>query len=128
MPVRVLACFLKMRSYGKRLQIWSFSYSLVPAFPSISHHTGFSLIMTGLSIFEFALLDDHSKKMHMLEHGVYLISRRAENFTVHLYRLPGFYVELFMDHRPNPAVWFRSFDEPSLLEPYVNTIRLEELY
>jgi len=64
----------------------------------------------------------------MLEHGVYLISRQAENFTVHLYRLPGFYVELFMDHHPNPAIWFRSFDEPSLLEPYVNTIRLEELY
>jgi len=96
--------------------------------PSVSYRTGFSLIMTGLSIFEFALLDDHSKKMHMLEHGVYLISRQAENFTVHLYRLPGFYVELFMDHHPNPAIWFRSFDEPSLLEPYVNTIRLEELY
>jgi hypothetical protein len=83
--------------------------------------------MAGLSIFEFALLEDHSKRNYLIERGTFLMSRRAEKCRVHLYELPGFYVEIFVDTPAHSSVWYRSFNEPSLLEPYVNNIHLDGL-
>jgi hypothetical protein len=83
--------------------------------------------MAALSIFEFALLEDLDKRRYIFAQGTFLMSRKAEKFTAHLYELPGFYVEIFVDNLYRSSVWYRSFNEPSLLDPYVNNIRLNDL-
>jgi|GEM_PF-2822073 len=83
--------------------------------------------MVGLSIFEFDLLEDHVKRDYLVTQGTFLISKQAEKVMVHLYELPGFYVEVFVDTPAQSSVWYRSFNEPSLLDFYVNSIHLDGL-
>ncbi|RFZ91278.1 hypothetical protein D0C36_20310 [Mucilaginibacter conchicola] len=51
--------------------------------------------------------------------GSFLAGRTAEEMTIQLYRLPGFYAKVFYDAASNKISDIRSFTSNSGLAPYV---------
>jgi hypothetical protein len=59
-------------------------------------------------------------------HGVHLAERQEGRFTVILYQMDGFYIELFYTRHGKRRPVVRSFMDTDFLEPYLINIDVNE--
>jgi hypothetical protein len=78
---------------------------------------------------EFRLLDDDQQTEVLLDRGVFLAERLYKNFTIFLYQVDHFYVEIYHNLRFNVMQGMRSFeDDEESLQPYLDRIDISCLY
>jgi hypothetical protein len=76
---------------------------------------------------QFRLLDRENKQDLVFETGTYLSSRRDTEYTIELYQLESFYVEVFYTYGKSRMVYIRAFSCLNDLEPYLTSINLSSL-
>ena len=62
-----------------------------------------------------------------IETGVFLAERHTEDFTIILYGIDAFYVELYYHNDTNEVGWLRYFNSTAELDPYLLDIDLSNL-
>ena len=77
---------------------------------------------------EFRLLDEMKQAETLIEHGVFLTERLYKNFSIFLYQVNDFYVEVYHNLRFNVMQGMRSFEDDEALEPYLENIDISCLY
>jgi hypothetical protein len=77
---------------------------------------------------EFAQLDDNKQAAALIDRGVFLTERMYKNFSIFLYCLDDFYVEIFHNLRFNVMQGMRSFRANEDLDPYLETIDISAVY
>jgi hypothetical protein len=78
--------------------------------------------------FEFSVLDETTQAQALLDRGIFLIERSYKNFTIFLYQLDNFYVEVYHNIRYNVMQGMRSFEDDEALQPYLEDIDISCLY
>ena len=78
-----------------------------------------------MTLQEFNQLDYESRISH-LKNAVCIGQREGGNYTVKLYQLNGFYIEVFHHKKYCYIYVVEAFDDLSRLDIYVNAIRLPE--
>jgi hypothetical protein len=76
---------------------------------------------------DFSVLDQSDQLEHIMIRGVFLADRYTDEFTLILYGLDNFYVELYFHPQTNEMAWIKSFDNTDELEPYLQEIDLSPL-
>lgn len=77
---------------------------------------------------EFSILPDTKQATALLERGVFVTERTYKNFTIFLYQVDSFYVEVYHNTRFNVMQGMRSFEADDTLEPYLEDIDISCLY
>jgi len=77
---------------------------------------------------DFKWLDLSSQAYIIYQKGIYLSERSEDDHFVALYQVDNFYVEVYYRFGNSEIVKFISFHSDVLLEPYLNKIRLNELF
>jgi hypothetical protein len=78
-----------------------------------------------LSQFQQLTFDE---KVHTIyDHGVYIGKRKGNGYTILLYQVAGFYVEVVYKKYRNVILNLESFDSTDLLQPYLDAIDLEAI-
>jgi hypothetical protein len=77
---------------------------------------------------EFTFLNDDRQAKALVERGTFIAERDYKNFTIFLYRIDGFYVEIYHNLKFNAMQGMRSFEDDEALEPYLNSIDISCLY
>lgn len=80
-----------------------------------------------MTLKEFNLVDEVTQAEVLLNHGVLIIERLYKQFRIMLYQLDAFYVEVYYHLHYSMIQGFRAFDNPALLDPYLELIDLTEL-
>jgi hypothetical protein len=75
-----------------------------------------------LTLYDFNGLTE-DEKANAVWGGTFLADRFEIGFTVQLYSVSSFYVEVFYDAAENKIVSFRSFTTKNLLMPYLAHIK-----
>lgn len=75
-------------------------------------------------IAQFEALLSTDKYNYLLEQGVYLLYRHTEDYTILLFQLEVFYVELYYQKNDETTLDFQVFSSTDQLEPYFNQIPL----
>ena len=83
-----------------------------------------ALVMT---LHHFNALNQEKQRRLVLQKGVYLTGRRTRDFTVLLFDVDGFYIEVYFYTATNKVFLIKSFDHTDLLQPYLNTIDIKFL-
>lgn len=81
-----------------------------------------------MTLDEFTLLDDTKQAEALIERGVFLAERQYKNFSIFLYQLDDFYVEIYHNLKFNVMQGMRSFADEDELEPFLETIDISSLY
>ena len=76
----------------------------------------------------FHLLSETEQAYLLLCQGVEVAKRVYKSFDIHLYQLPGFYVEVFCHNRSFEFGAFRAFEDTHKLDPYLDHIAVEALW
>lgn len=69
---------------------------------------------------------DYEQRISLLKEAVCIGQREGGNYTVMLYQLNGFYIEVFHHKKYRYIYVVEAFDDLSRLDVYVNTIHLPE--
>lgn len=77
---------------------------------------------------QFSLLDETQQAEVLIDRGVLLTERQYKNFTIFLYQVDHFYVELYFNLRFSVMQGMRSFEDDEALEPYLDSIDITALY
>lgn len=77
---------------------------------------------------EFKYQDKQKKKQLLFNHGVYLAQRPAEEFTILLFQIESFYVEVYFDTEEEQIGYIRTFTSVDGLEPYLQQVDLSGLF
>ncbi len=80
-----------------------------------------------MTLIHFQSMSQHEQYKFTLTKGVPVSERLKEDFTLLLYQLPNFYVELYYHTATNELVWINSFDSITELEPYLSHINVQGL-
>ncbi len=75
-----------------------------------------------LTLYDFNGLDDNGKAKAVWA-GTFLADRFTAEYTVQLYSVGNFYVELFYNAAENKIDHFKAFTTKSLLAPYLAQIK-----
>ena len=78
-----------------------------------------------MTLYEFNALDESEQTEALKEYGVELSTRKEGEYSVTLYQIDTFYVEVYshnLDRR------YRSFLSTNPLEPYMNSIDISGLF
>ena len=75
--------------------------------------------------YEFNLLSVIDQAGHTWKNGIYLATRIEDDFSVNLYYVGRFYVEVFYDHSENCIAKVRSFKSKKELDAYLGYIDLD---
>ncbi len=78
-----------------------------------------------MTLYEFNALNELEQTEALKEHGVELSNRKEGEYSVTLYQIDSFYVEVY-SHNFNRR--YRSFLSTDPLEPYMNTIDISGLF
>jgi hypothetical protein len=77
---------------------------------------------------DFILLHKEEKKMILL-HRSTLIAKRSDGINIiFLFQLGSFYVEMSCNIMDKKVEEYRAFKNTSLLEPYLETIRISDIF
>lgn len=76
---------------------------------------------------DFILLKEEDKKLIVLHNGVLVAKRSNLNHLVFLFQLDNYYVETYCNLRNKAIEEYRVFDHTALLDPYLETIALDDL-
>ena len=80
-----------------------------------------------MTLHHFNALDQDKQRWWVLERGVYLSNRKTDDFTVFLFQLDGFYIEIFFHNENDEVYLIKSFANTDELEPYLEEINLFQL-
>jgi hypothetical protein len=75
----------------------------------------------------FKALGDPDQRKFLLEQGAYLGHRKAAPWSVLLYQVQDFYVEVFFSMNNLDIQSIEAFDDLDRLEPYLERISLDTL-
>ena len=75
-----------------------------------------------MTLDEFTLLNETKQAETLLARGIFLTERLYKNFTIFLYQVDDFYVEVYHNLRFNVMQGMRSFQDDDALQPYLETI------
>jgi hypothetical protein len=81
-----------------------------------------------MNIADFILLDEIKQAQTLVERGVFVAERLYKNFSIFLYQVDSFYVEIYHNLRYNAMQGMRSFEDDEALEPYLEDIDISCLY
>lgn len=81
-----------------------------------------------MTLDEFTQLDDSNQARALIENGVFLAERMYKNFSIFLYQLDDFYVEIYHNLKYNVMQGMRSFMEEEELDPYLASIDISSIY
>jgi hypothetical protein len=73
---------------------------------------------------QFEALSVSDKHNTLLAHGVYLMYRHSEDYTILLFQVEDFYVELYYQKNNETTLDFRVFASTDQLDPYFNQMPL----
>jgi hypothetical protein len=76
---------------------------------------------------DFFLLDHEEKKLAVLHQGVLIGKRKNQVSMIFLFQMEHFYVETFCNLQDKGIEEFRIFDQTKLLQPYLESIKLDDL-
>jgi hypothetical protein len=75
----------------------------------------------------FKALGDPAQRKYLLEEGAYLGHRKDEPWSVLLYQVRDFYVEVYFSMNNLDIHAIEAFDDLDRLEPYLERISLDTL-
>lgn len=75
-----------------------------------------------MTLDEFTLLNDARQAQILLERGTFLTDRLYKNFSIILYQLDNFYVEVYHNLRYDIMQGMRCFEDDDALQPYLESI------
>ena len=79
-----------------------------------------------LSCAEYRLLEESLQVQLTWLDGIFLMSRRTEKLTIHLFSLYSFYVEVFFED--SEPFFITAFDDVIYLDPYLKAIDIDFLF
>jgi len=77
-----------------------------------------------MTLYEFKALDQQEQYNMLWDKGIYHTHIVKRGYTLALYQIDAFYVELKYDGDMNKIASLRSFLNTNQLEPYLNNIEL----
>lgn len=86
-----------------------------------------NFIFASMTLDEFKLLNETSQARTLLEKGTFLADRLYKNFSILLYQLDNFYVEVYHNLRFDIMQGMRCFEDDDALQPYLETIDISGL-
>ena len=81
-----------------------------------------------MTLDEFTSLDETLQAEAQIDRGVFLAERMYKNFSIFLYQLDDFYVEIYHNLKYNVMQGMRSFREEEDLEPFLENIDISSIY
>lgn len=81
---------------------------------------GFTFALMTLD--EFTRLNETTQARTLLERGIFLTDRLYKNFSIILYQLDNFYVEVYHNLRFDILQGMRCFEDDDALQPYLESI------
>ena len=75
-----------------------------------------------MTLDEFTLMNEARQAEALLERGTYLTDRLYKNFSIFLYQLDSFYVEVYHNLRFDILQGMRCFEDDDALQPYLDRI------
>jgi hypothetical protein len=70
----------------------------------------------------FTNLNETQQAEILLNRGIFLAERLYKNFTIFLYQVDNFYVEIYYNLRFNTTQGMKGFEDDETLEPYLDSI------
>jgi hypothetical protein len=80
-----------------------------------------------MKLTEFNLMDEIGQAEALLNYGVLVAERIYKSFTIFLYQVNQFYVEVYFNNNFSMIQGFRAFESTSALEPYLEEIDITSL-
>lgn len=80
-----------------------------------------------MTLDEFAFLNEIRQAQALLERGTFLADRLYKNFSILLYQLDNFYVEVYHNLRFDVMQGMRCFEDDEALQPYLERIDISDL-
>lgn len=80
-----------------------------------------------MKVEEFKKLHPKRQRQHVMQRGVFLGRRESSRFSIYLYALEGFYVEVYFFKEGGEYSTLRPFGEVDKLAPYLQHIDIHEL-
>lgn len=80
-----------------------------------------------MTLQQFNVMDQEKQRWWVLHRGVYLCSRKTRDFTVFLFSLDSFYIEMYFYNANDLVFLIKSFNDTGELEPYLDDINLTPL-
>ena len=80
-----------------------------------------------MTLDEFTILNETRQAETLLERGIYLADRLYKNFSIFLYQLDDFYVEVYHNLRFDVMQGIRCFGDDDALQPYLESIDISKL-
>jgi hypothetical protein len=80
-----------------------------------------------MKVEEFKKLHPRRQRQLVVETGVPLGKRESNRFSIYLYGLHGFYVEVYFFKESGEYSTLRPFEEVDKLTPYLQQINIQEL-
>lgn len=75
-----------------------------------------------MTLDEFTLLNETKQAQTLLKKGIFLTERLYKNFSILLYQLDNFYVEVYHNLRFDVMQGMRCFEDDEALQPYLESI------
>lgn len=75
-----------------------------------------------MTLHHFNALSQEKQRQWVLQQGTYLCCRHSRDFTVLLFQVGPFYIELYYYTATNSVFLIKSFDDPDELQPYFDQI------
>lgn len=81
-----------------------------------------------MTLTEFKQMQKESRETHLIDNGVYLLTRQEPEYYIDLYQLDKFYVEAYYHCGLNKLVYLRAFSTSEDLNPYLKQIDINGLF
>jgi hypothetical protein len=75
-----------------------------------------------MTLDQFTHLPETKQAQTLLERGIFLADRLYKNFSIILYQLDNFYVEVYHNLRFDVMQGMRCFEDEEALQPYLESI------
>ena len=80
-----------------------------------------------MTLYQFNVLTENEKTAIVWNEGHFVGDRKENNFSILLYQVRSFYVELYYSGKENKISRLRSFSSTEQLEPYLGKIDISRL-
>ena len=81
-----------------------------------------------MELSDFIMLNAEQKKLVVLHKGVLIGKRNGVDLIIFLFDLDKFYVETFCNTKTKAVAEYRVFAQTKLLQPYLESITIDELF
>ncbi|MGE5520990.1 MAG: hypothetical protein ACM3VS_13750 [Candidatus Dadabacteria bacterium] len=81
-----------------------------------------------MKLSDFILLNANEKKIALLHLGILIGKRKINQRQVFLFHLNNYYVEMDCNMSTKEVKEFRASPQTDLLDPYLETIRIDQLF